>query len=205
MSKSPFFVNFHLIRSPFSFWGKLDPKVRRNSSTTPNSQSFGSLIKRTFQLLYASIPNRSRDEAIDASLLVAIPNTTRKDSWSGKSPHHQSVQDFTLSPTPTSNRIFLLKTSQPLRILLYKPHPCTPLPSLEDHPPHSSPNFKTTTLLQSHVSTTPNRHNHFPSKALLKVVNFLTPKPPFAIGAHTLSHPTKCASTRNPFATSQSY
>ncbi|KAL4619848.1 hypothetical protein ACB092_06G110400 [Castanea dentata] len=28
--------------------------------------------------------------------------------------------------------------------------------------------------------------------ALLKVVNFLTPNPPFSKGAHTLSHPIKC-------------
>ena len=192
MSKSPFFVNFHLIWSPFSVGGKLNPQVWRNSSTTPITQSFGSWIKWTFQLLHSSIPNCSRDEATDASLLVAIPYITEKVNWSYKSPHHRSVQNFTLSPTLTLNRIFLLKTSQPFKILLYKPHPCTPLPSLEDHPPQSSPNFKATTPLQSRVSSTPNRHNHFPSKALLKVINFLTPKPPFATGAHTLSHPTKC-------------
>ena len=77
-------------------------------------------------------------------------------------------------------------------MLLHKPHPCTPLSSLEVQPPHSSPNFRATTLLQSHVSSTLNCHNHFPSKALLKVVNFLTPNPPFSRGAHTLSHPTIC-------------
>ena len=54
---------------------------------------------------------------------------------------------------------------------------------MEDHPLHSSPNFKAATLLQRRVFSTPNRHNHFPSKALLKVVNFLIPKPPLALGA----------------------
>ena len=83
-----------------------------------------------------------------------------------------------------------------MQMLLHKPHPCTPLPSLVVHPPpppkNSSPNLRATTFLQSLVSSTPNRHNHFPSKSLLKMVNFLTPNPPFSRGAHTLSHPTRC-------------
>ena len=114
--------------------------------------------------------------------------------------HHRSIQSFTLSPTPTSKRIFLLKSSHPMRILLHKPLPRTPLPSLEVHPLHSSPNLRATTLLQSLLSSIPNRHNHSPSKALLKVINFLTPNPPFFKGAHTLSHPTKCVleSPHNP-------
>ena len=129
-------------------------------------------MKRTSQLLRSSIPNRSR-EATNASLLEAIPYTTGKVNWSGESPHHWSVQSFTLSPTPTLNRIFLLKTTQPIRMLLYKPHLCIPLSSLEVQPPHSSPNFRVTTLLQSLVFSTPNRHSHFPSKALLKWSYFL--------------------------------
>ena len=32
---------------------------------------------------------------------------------------------------------------------------------------------------------------HFPKKVILKIVIFLIPKPPLAIGAHTLSQPTK--------------
>ena len=84
-----------------------------------------------------------------------------------------------------------LNSSHPMWMLLHKPHPRTPLPSLEVHPHHSSPNLRATTLLQNLVSSIPNCHNHFPSKALLKVVNFLTPNPPFFKGAHTLSHPTK--------------
>ena len=150
MSKSLFFVNFHRIRSPFSVWGKLEPKVRRNTSTPPISQSFGLRMKWTSQLLRSSVPNRSREEATNASLLEAILYTPGKVKWSGDSPHQWSVQSFTLSPTPTSNRIFLLK-----------------------------------------ISSTPNCHNHFPSKALLRVVIFLTPNPPFSRGAHTLSRPTK--------------
>ena len=92
--------------------------------------------------------------------------------------------------TPISNWLFLLKASQFIRIPLYNPHPSTPLPSLEVYPLHSSPSFKVITLLQSRVSSTPKRHSHFPSKALLKVVSFLIPIPPLAIGAHTLSYPT---------------
>ena len=42
------------------------------------------------------------------------------------------------------------------------------------------------------VSSTPKCLNHFSSRALLKVVSFLIPKPPLAIGIHTLSHPNKC-------------
>ena len=136
-------------------------------------------MKRTSQLLCSSISNRSREEATDAPLLEAIPYTIGNVNWSGESPHHWSIQSLTLSPTPTSKRIFLLNSSQPMRMLLHKPHPCTPLPSLDVHPPHSSPNFRATTLLQSLVSSIPNRHSHFSSKALLKVVTFLTPNPPF--------------------------
>ena len=44
---------------------------------------------------------------------------------------------------------------------------------------HSSPNFEATTLLHNRFSSFPNRHSHFPNKALLKVVSFLIPKPPF--------------------------
>ena len=172
--------------------GRFEPKIWRNSSTPPISQSFGLWIKWTSQLLHSSIPNRSREEATDTSSLEAIPYTLEKINWSGESSHHWSVQSLTLSSTPTSNRIFLLNSSQPIRILLHKPHPCTTLPSLDVYPPHSSPNFRATTLLQSLVSSIPNHHNHFPSKALLKVVNFLTPNPPFSKGAHILSYPTKC-------------
>ena len=57
--------------------------------------------------------------------------------------------------------------------------------------PHSSPNLEATTLLQSQVSSIPKCQSHFPNNALLKVVNFLIPKPPLAIGIHTLSHPNK--------------
>ncbi|KAL4643250.1 hypothetical protein ACB092_02G080200 [Castanea dentata] len=58
--------------------------------------------------------------------------------------------------------------------------------------PHSSPNFKATTLLQNLFSSIPKRQSHLPSKALLKVVTFLIPKPPLSIGIHTLSQPNKC-------------
>ena len=76
--KAPFFVNFHRIRSPFTVGGRFEPKVQRNSSTTLISQLFGLRIKRKFQLLRSSIPNHSREEATDASLLETIPYTLGK-------------------------------------------------------------------------------------------------------------------------------
>ena len=136
MSKSPFFVNFHLIWSPFSVGGKLNPQVWRNSSTTPITQSFGSWIKWTFQLLHSSIPNCSRDEATDASLLVAIPYITEKVNWSYKSPHHRSVQNFTLSPTLTLNRIFLLKTPNLSRYFSTNHTHVHPYPAWKTIPPN---------------------------------------------------------------------
>ena len=52
---------------------KLDPKVQRNSSITPISQSFGSQMKRTFQLLHSSIPtfqeNVHRSLSISGNLI----------------------------------------------------------------------------------------------------------------------------------------
>ena len=92
-----------------------------------------------------------------------------------------------LNSTPTSNRIFLLNSSQPIRILLNKPHTYTPLyPPILPQTLELQP-FSKALSPQSQTAITT-----FPSKALLKVVNFLTPNPPFSKGAHTLSHPTKC-------------
>ena len=122
---------------------------------------------------------------------MAIPYNLGKANWKGWSPYHPSCQNLTLFPNPTTNWQFLLKSSQPMRIPLYKPHPWTPLPSFEVHPPHFSPYFEATTLLHNRSSSFSNRHNHFPNKTLLKVVSFLIPKPPLAIDAQTLSHPTR--------------
>ena len=49
--KSSLLINFHLIRSPSSTEGKLAAKKRKKSSTISISQSLGTQIKRTFQLL----------------------------------------------------------------------------------------------------------------------------------------------------------
>ena len=190
--KSPFFVKFHLKRSPLVTEGKLEAKNRKKSSTTSTSLSLGPRMKWTSQVLLSLVPWHIRDDSTNASLFVAKLYKARKAKWRGRSLHHLSVQNFILSPTPTLYWTYLLKTSQPIRILFHKPHPWTPLPNLEVHPAHSSPNFKATTLLQSLFSLIPKRQSHFPSKALLKVVNFLIPKPPLAIGIHTLSQPNKC-------------
>ena len=86
-----------------------------------------------------------------------------------ENPHTIDLSKASLYPPPLpQSKYSLLKSSHPMRILLYKPpHPCTPLPSLDVHPLHFSPNLRVTTLLQSLVSSIPNLHNHFPSKALL--------------------------------------
>ena len=149
-------------------------------------------MKQTSQILLSPAPWHIRDDSMDASLFAAKLYKVGKVKRRGRSPHHLSDQNFTLSPTPTLYWRYLLKTSQPIRILLHKPHPWTPLPNLEVHPAHSSPNFKATTLLQSLFSSIRKRQSHFPSKALLKVVSFLIPKPPLAIGKHTLSQLNKC-------------
>ena len=192
MSKSSFFSNFHLIRSPLSVEGVLDSKIWRKSTTKPNSQSFRSCVKRTSQLLISHTLCLAKDKSIEAPLFVAILYNTGKVNWRGWSPHHLSCQNFTLFLTPISNWVFLLKASQPKQIPFHKLHPWTPLTSLKVHPPYSSPNFKVTTLLQTQVPSTLKRHNHFPSKTLLKVVSFLIPNPPLAIRVHTLYYPTKC-------------
>ena len=60
ISKSPFFDNFHRIRSPFLVEGRFEPKVRRKSSTPPNSQSFGKMNIPTSSLLYPQPPFKRR-------------------------------------------------------------------------------------------------------------------------------------------------
>ena len=148
-------------------------------------------MKRTSQVLLSPASWHIRDDSTDASLFAAKLYKVGKAKRRGRSPHHLSDQNFTLSPTLTLYWTYLLKTSQPFRILLNKPHPWTPLPNLEVHPVHSSPNFKVTTLPQSLFSSILKRQNHFPRKALLKVISFLIPKPPLAIGKHTLSQLNK--------------
>ena len=191
MSKSPLGFNFHLNRSPTSIEGVLAPKIRRKYSPSSFFQSLNSRIKRTSQILLSPAPCLDKEASREASLLIAIPYSLGKATWKGWSPYHPSYLNLTLFPNPTTNWMFLLKSSQPMRIPLYKPHPWTPLPNLEVHPPHSSPNFEATTLLHSWFSSFPNCHNHFLNNALLNVVSFLIPKPPLAMGAQTLSHPTR--------------
>ena len=186
--KSLFFVKFHLKRSPSITEGKLEAKNQKKSSTTSASQSLGPRMKRTSQVLLSPVPWHIKDDSTDASLFAAKLSKVGKAKWGGRSPHHLSIQNFTLSPTPTLYWTYLLKTFQPIQILLHKPHPWTPLPNLEVRPAHFYPNFKATTLLQSLFSSIPKCQSHFPSKALLKVVNFLIPKPPLAIGIKFLNH-----------------
>ena len=148
-------------------------------------------MRWTSQIFLSSAPYLDREASTGASLSRAIPYNPRKANWKGWSPYHPSCQNLTLFPNLTTNWQFLLKSSQPIRIPLHKPHLWAPLPSFEVHPSQSSLYFETTTLLHNRSSSFPNCHSHFPNKALLKVVIFLIPKPPLAIGAQTLSHPTR--------------
>ena len=150
MVKSPFFVNFHLIWSPSVIEGKLDAQNWKKSSTTFASQSLGPQMKRTSQVLLFLAPWHIKDDSTEASLIAAKFYKTGKVKWSGRSPHHLSVQNFTLSPThpDTSPQITPMSTPSQLR---GPPQP-TPPP-----PPNSSPNFKATTLLQSLFSSIPKR------------------------------------------------
>ena len=136
MSKTPLGFNFHLIWSPTSIGGVLAPNMRRKCSPSSISHSLKSLIKRTFQILLSSTPYLSKEASTETSLSMAIPYSLGKTNWKGWSPYHPSCQNLTLFPNPTTNWQFLRKSSHPLRIPLHKPHPWTPLPSFEVHPPN---------------------------------------------------------------------
>ena len=192
MSKSPLGFNFHLNWYPTSIEGVLAPKIRRKCSPSFISQSLNSRTKWTFQILLSCSRCLAKEASTEASLSIAIPYSLGKATWKWWSPYHPSCQKLTLFPNPTTSWVFLLKSSQLIRIPLHRQHPWAPLPNLEVHPPHSSPNFEAIAFLHSRFSYFPNCHNYFPNNALLKVVSFLLPKPPLAMGAQTLSHPTKC-------------
>ena len=191
MSKSPLGFNFHFIRSPTSIGWVLAPNIWRKCSPSTISQSLNSRIKWTSQIFLSFAPCLDKEASIETSLSMAITYSLGKANLKGWSPYHASCQNLTLFPNLTTNWQFLLKSSHPMRVPLHKPHPWTALPSFKVQPPHSSSYFETTTLLPNQSSSFPNRYNHFPNKALLKVVSFLIPKPPLAIGAQILSHPTR--------------
>ena len=126
--KFPFFFKVHLNQSP-------PPKKWRKSSIGPTSQSFESRVNLTSQVLLSPSLCLGKDKATEASLSMASSYKTGNVIWRGWSPHQQSCQNFTLFPIPISNRVCLLKSSQPIRMSLHKPQPWTPLPNLEVHPP----------------------------------------------------------------------
>ena len=169
------------MRGTHKFWVMSDEWWKTQNPNTP----LASKIWRKF-----TPSSMSQSLKLEASSSIAIPYSLGKANWKGWSPY-PSCQNLTLFPIPTKNWVFLLKPPNPYEYPLHKPHPWTPLPSLVVHPPHSSPNFEATALLHSRVSLFPNHQSYFPSKALLKVVSFLIPKPLLAIGPNTLSHLTK--------------
>ena len=101
-------------------------------------------------------PICSHNYTIYASLVEAIENSIRKASPKSLSPHHLSVQNFTLFPFPTLKVIFLLKPSHPLLIAF---HTLTPyhlvLTPVEHHPPSSSPYFPEITCFKVVLNKSP--------------------------------------------------
>ena len=116
MSKSPLGFNFHLNQSPTSIEGVLAPKIQRKCSPSSISQSLNSRIKWTFQILLSSAPYLDKEASTEASLSIAMPYSLGKATWKCWSPYHPSCQNLTLFPNPTTNWVFLLKSSQPIRI-----------------------------------------------------------------------------------------
>ena len=97
------------------------PRIERNHPPHPPS-SLGPRMKWTSQVLLSLVHWHIKDESTKAALLAAKLYKTGKAKWRGRSPHHWSIQNFTLFPTPILNWMFLLKTSQPIQILFQKPH-----------------------------------------------------------------------------------
>ena len=175
MSKFPLGFNFHLIWSSTSIKGLLALKIWRKATPSIISQSLESQTKQTSQLLLSPAPSLVKEDSIETSLSVAIPYSLRKASWKGWSSHHPPYQNLTLFPIPTTNWVFLLKSSQPTRIPFHKPHPWTLLPNLEVHP-HTFP--QTLKLLPSSKADSP----HFKTtKAIGHRLTYLIPS----------YHPTK--------------
>ena len=149
MSKSPLGFNFHFIRSPTSIGWVLAPNIWRKCSPSTISQSLNSRIKWTSQIFLSFAPCLDKEASIETSLSMAITYSLGKANLKGWSPYHASCQNLTLFPNPTTNWQFLLKSSQPMRIPLHKPHPWALLPSLEVQTPHSTSYFEATTLLHN--------------------------------------------------------
>ena len=107
------------------------------------------------------------------------------------SPHQQSCQNFTLDPSPISNRMWREKEGHPRLKFFHKPTPYGPLVGLVHQLPHPQPYFIAITCLHRAALSIPNLHSHFPSRASLKSLTFLIPKPPKAMGVQTVAHLTK--------------
>ena len=60
-----------------------------------------------------------------------------------------------------------------------------------DKPPHTLPYFTSITCLQRAAFLIPNLQSHFLSKASLKSLTFLIPKPPEEMREQTVAHLTK--------------
>ena len=113
-----------------------------------NSQSCTLQVKDTSQC-NIPIPKDIRS-AMEASLSLAIENSSGKVTFKRSIPHHRSCQKWILVPLPTSiYRCF--EDSHSLRIFFHKPTPYGPLHSLEHHPPHRLSYFTSTTRLQRHL------------------------------------------------------
>ena len=72
--------------------------------------------------------------------------------------------------------------------VLPKPHPCGPHTAPEYYSHLSVPYLLSMTFLHKDSISNPYHHKLLPSKAWLKLSNFLTPNPPCLIGLHTLEN-----------------
>ena len=96
-------------------------------------------------------------------------------------------------PKPILNIIYnvVRKRRPSLTNIFHKLTPYGPLTNLVHQPPLIQPYFTFITCLQRASFWIPNLHSHFPSKAALKSLTFLIPKPPKEMGEQTVAHLTK--------------
>ena len=141
-----------------------------------NSQSCTFLEKRISQW---RIPfGKDIISSTEGSLSPEIANNSGKAPFKDLSPHQQSCQNLTLFPSPTTKAQCWKKLSQPRLINFQTLTPYGPLPNSEHQPPHKLPYFASTTNLHKASLSEPYRHNHFPRRAVLKLLKSRMANPP---------------------------
>ena len=102
-----------------------------------------------------------------------------------------SCQNLIVNLVPTSNWMWQTKDGQSQPIDLHKLTPWGPITGREHQPPPSQPYFAPITLLHKACRSFPNLQNHFPNKALLKLLKLLIAKPPEWREMKTVAHFTR--------------